>query len=498
MGRTQNIGAIFSMTQTGNLNPPDVNGDPIGAAWCIARPPESLVQPGDPRYGNWTVHFRMRGPAREIYRLRNDGAFPFWNQPGLWDELASHRVRDLVAEVESFGPSGIRYFEEYLFEDWLEQKPYLAELTGDAAGVLRLSCGVANQGFHTVTATLFGEPFPWQPFFERIEDQHSPPSGQFAEISVTETAASVTVNSGGDERFNALVEADFELPLRARDLRLARTDFSVAAGTPNWNTTNFSVMRFRLEAQAGIAHDVVLDRFAYAGHSRPMVCVMFDDGYTTVATAAKPIMDAAGIPGTVAVIASRVGTNLYMTVEQLKQLQADGWSMVNHSADHLQSVLPTGTIAQATDQVARGAQFFARPGAQPGWERLDLLRALWRVGRELPGGCPPRGRNFLSRDDRHESGAAKLSGKGRLARRAGSVSVFCDCGKHDARPDHRAPSSLLRGGSIDDPAFPRGDADRCQPEHRLFGVELRRSGPLLGRKSRALSRSNAAGICVRA
>jgi peptidoglycan/xylan/chitin deacetylase (PgdA/CDA1 family) len=145
-------------------------------------------------------------------------------------------------------------------------------------------------------------------------------------------------------------------------LRLARTDFTVAAGTPNWNSTNFSVMRFRLEAQVGVAHDVILDRFAYAGHSRPMVCVMFDDGYTTVQTAAKPIMDAAGVPGTVAVIASRVGTNLYLTVEQLKQLQADGWAMVNHSADHLQSVLPTGTIAQATEQVSRGAQFLRDNG----------------------------------------------------------------------------------------------------------------------------------------
>jgi len=115
---------------------------------------------------------------------------------------------------------------------------------------------------------------------------------------------------------------------------LSRADFVAGAGSAVWATTNFTILRFKVTAAAGVTHSFYLCDLSYAGYSRPQVAVMFDDAYSSVIDTAYPIMAARGIVGTVAVISSKIGTAGYMTAANLATLHAAGWALVNHSVLH--------------------------------------------------------------------------------------------------------------------------------------------------------------------
>jgi peptidoglycan/xylan/chitin deacetylase (PgdA/CDA1 family) len=68
---------------------------------------------------------------------------------------------------------------------------------------------------------------------------------------------------------------------------------------------------------------------------RARVLLTFDDATSTVFTAARPILDAAGMRGTVFAVGSLVGSDpWFMTLDQLKQLYASGWDVGSHTWSH--------------------------------------------------------------------------------------------------------------------------------------------------------------------
>lgn len=64
------------------------------------------------------------------------------------------------------------------------------------------------------------------------------------------------------------------------------------------------------------------------------VTFMFDDGYASTKSIAKPILDKYGFPGSTAAITSAVGTQDYMSAQNLKDLQAARWDIASHSVAH--------------------------------------------------------------------------------------------------------------------------------------------------------------------
>lgn len=64
------------------------------------------------------------------------------------------------------------------------------------------------------------------------------------------------------------------------------------------------------------------------------VTFMFDDGYKSTKTAAKPILDKYGFVGSSAAISSVVGSAGDMTAQDLRELQAAGWDIASHSVSH--------------------------------------------------------------------------------------------------------------------------------------------------------------------
>lgn len=78
------------------------------------------------------------------------------------------------------------------------------------------------------------------------------------------------------------------------------------------------------------------------------VTFMFDDGYKSTRTNAKPILDRYGFVGSSAVVSDMVGTARCMTPQDLRDLQAAGWDIASHSATH-PSMPSLSTMAAETE-----------------------------------------------------------------------------------------------------------------------------------------------------
>ena len=78
------------------------------------------------------------------------------------------------------------------------------------------------------------------------------------------------------------------------------------------------------------------------------VTFMFDDGYKSTRTTAKPILDRYGFVGSSSVVSDMVGTARCMTPQDLRDLQAAGWDIASHSATH-PSMPSLSTMAAETE-----------------------------------------------------------------------------------------------------------------------------------------------------
>ncbi len=78
------------------------------------------------------------------------------------------------------------------------------------------------------------------------------------------------------------------------------------------------------------------------------VTFMFDDGYKSTKSVAKPILDKYSFVGSSAAISSVVGTTGDMTAQDLRDLQAAGWDIASHSVNH-PSMTGLSTAAARTE-----------------------------------------------------------------------------------------------------------------------------------------------------
>jgi peptidoglycan/xylan/chitin deacetylase (PgdA/CDA1 family) len=102
----------------------------------------------------------------------------------------------------------------------------------------------------------------------------------------------------------------------------------------------------------------------------PAVLWSFDDGYSSIYTLAKPILDDYAYRGTCYVNSDTVEAASRMTWAQLKELDGAGWSIGNHTSNH--TVLTT--VDQATAETVLGdcddaiaAQGITRTGKYVGY-----------------------------------------------------------------------------------------------------------------------------------
>ena len=98
------------------------------------------------------------------------------------------------------------------------------------------------------------------------------------------------------------------------------------------------------------------------------VVITFDDAYDSVYNIAFPYMKARGIPGTVYMCGAFAGTPSFLSLAQLHEMQDAGWTIANHTYDHLNasSYLTAAEVRTYMQNVVRNDKFLADNGFQKG------------------------------------------------------------------------------------------------------------------------------------
>lgn len=155
--------------------------------------------------------------------------------------------------------------------------------------------------------------------------------------------------TSGAQGFLYLANASFTQVLSAfyclrkgwNHIRIGKNQFTPVAGNPSWDS-DFNVMRISVSPCSEASSSTYFGEFRKGGKDRPLVCMIFDDGEDCVRTNALPIMQAAGIPMTLALISGNMGRTLgYRTFSSTSQLSdfPDGTVFVNHTKNHSRSIL---------------------------------------------------------------------------------------------------------------------------------------------------------------
>jgi peptidoglycan/xylan/chitin deacetylase (PgdA/CDA1 family) len=97
--------------------------------------------------------------------------------------------------------------------------------------------------------------------------------------------------------------------------------------------------------------------------SEGMVSFTLDDGFSDVYTAARPIFNAAGIKPTLYIVSNFIGQPDYMTLNQIKTLNSEGYEIGGHTRNHLD--LTTLTSAQLQSEVSGGRTDLLNLGFTP-------------------------------------------------------------------------------------------------------------------------------------
>lgn len=128
-------------------------------------------------------------------------------------------------------------------------------------------------------------------------------------------------------------------------------------GSPN-PANAFVRVRAVVTLGAGVTGTFYVGPICYNWRSQPQVVFTFDDGDATFYTEAFAYMQPRGIPGSVAL--NRSGSGTPLSVAQIQEMQAAGWSFHNHGDTHVD--LTTLTEAELVSQVAGSAIYWGRQG----------------------------------------------------------------------------------------------------------------------------------------
>ena len=97
----------------------------------------------------------------------------------------------------------------------------------------------------------------------------------------------------------------------------------------------------------GVTVSTIVDTLIHGGSlpEKP-VAITFDDGNEDIYEAAFPIMQRYGFPGTFYIVANRLGSPGFTTVDQLKEMTAAGWEIGSHSMSHIDLTINHDVIWQ--------------------------------------------------------------------------------------------------------------------------------------------------------
>jgi peptidoglycan/xylan/chitin deacetylase (PgdA/CDA1 family) len=129
-----------------------------------------------------------------------------------------------------------------------------------------------------------------------------------------------------------------------------RSWFLVQAGAPNWA----SMVRMRIAVAGAATKQAIIssDSFIRDAVGVPFIVLRLDDASAAQYNNCLPYMRDRGIRGTMYAPTSLIGTGGYMTYAQLRELDAAGWTIGNHTRSHVS--LTTLTEAQQETELTNG------------------------------------------------------------------------------------------------------------------------------------------------
>jgi peptidoglycan/xylan/chitin deacetylase (PgdA/CDA1 family) len=130
-----------------------------------------------------------------------------------------------------------------------------------------------------------------------------------------------------------------------------KADMLVGAGSPSWNNPIIRI-RVTFGAATGKTSSVSFDGLYFGIKSIPAVIFRFDDGYVSQYSTAFQYCKSHNIRGEVAVDTSKLNTAGYLTTSQVQEMDAAGWSMVNHT--NAATDLTTLSEAEQESQISGG------------------------------------------------------------------------------------------------------------------------------------------------
>lgn len=172
-------------------------------------------------------------------------------------------------------------------------------------------------------------------------------------------------------------------------------DYGIEAVEGNPDLSRIQTVRF-MQSQSPT---VWIDRIGFADRLPGTVAIMFDDGLATNYTKARPVLERYGYPATTFVKTGAVGNDDVLSLDQMAELQAAGWTVANHTVSHPR--LPQLSRAQQRSELwsakswlrdhgfTKGARYVAYPFHEYTQGTLDLVDSTHRMG--YAGGYPATG-----------------------------------------------------------------------------------------------------------
>lgn len=379
-----------------------------------ARPQLSLTDTGA---GTNLKHWTMRSAGGFLYIATSSDAYATSSVPALtirsngWIGIGTSTPRAKFAVDGSIlvGGTGTSTFEHYLLADNMginanpaPLKPFNEQLTLwnglDTGWTDRYGNGttshettIVRQGTGAIkieapsTAALAGMEFD-------ITDVNL--SSRFVSFFVrcnewqNVDTAGIAISTSGD--FSAFWAYDLDSFLVSSknhndtwlEIVLARDDFSVGGGSPDWATVNRLI--FRVIADSGTSPTCYFDGLSYGEESKAngVVVMSFDDSIDDVIDVAKPRMDNWNMKGIVYLITNALGTATTLTQSEVDTLHDIGWDIGGHGADNLTTLTQSARIShlRSTKEYLmshgyRGADHYSYPnGAYDATTTPDVMR----------------------------------------------------------------------------------------------------------------------------
>jgi len=200
-------------------------------------------------------------------------------------------------------------------------------------------------------------------------------------------ADSILISARGETAFLAPTHRDaFGNTSSGSGLVWVSRDPAVATVAADGLVTGVATGSTYVTAGFGPPSDSILVTVAMRG----AITITFDDGFITAFTNAWPVFQEFGLPGNVGVNPAQVGFPTYMTMANLDELHAAGWSMVSHTMTH--DTLITRSAAQLDfelrasqqwidDQGYRGSNVFIVPFHIWGARERDAIGTIYEATR---------------------------------------------------------------------------------------------------------------------